>query len=92
MHEQDDEYSERGKGRKEERGFIVSAGRRRAYVPSTSESKRQWRKKRMGGRRGRGVGRGGWVKGRKDRMKRERRPDQTQAVRAGTKRKNSFRS
>lgn len=37
---------------------------------------------------------GGWAKGRKDRMKRERRPDQTQAVRAGIKREklDTFRS
>lgn len=51
----------------------------RAYVPSTSESKDR--------------GERGWVVGEKggrmgvDRMKRERRPDQTQAIRAGVKRK-----
>lgn len=46
---------------------------RGAYVPSTSESKRQRRRRMMGG------GRGGWAKGRKDRMKRERMLDQTQS-------------
>lgn len=67
----DDESSEeKKKGGREERGFIVRL-QGEAYVPSTSESKE---------------GEDGRVKGRKDRMKKEeRRPDQTQAVRAGKK-------
>lgn len=54
---------------------------RRAYVPSTSESKdsggRGWVVAEKGG---------GWVKGSKNRMKRERRPDQTQEIKSRNKR------
>lgn len=52
---------------------------RRAYVPSTSESKES-------GGTGVVAEKGGaWVKGRKDRMKRKKKQDQTRAIRADLK-------
>lgn len=64
-----------GEGKRKRCFIVLFVGR--AYVPSTSESKDR------GGR--------GWVVGEKggrmgvDRMKRERRPDQTQVIGAGVK-------
>lgn len=55
----------RKKGREEGERLHCSVARR-AYVPSTSESKES------GGRGGGARGEDGWVKGRKDRMKKER--------------------
>lgn len=61
----------RGKEGRRKEVFIVSVGRR-TYVPSTSESKRGWRKKWVVG-----IRRGRWAKGRKrqDEERKEARSD-----------------